>query len=334
MVSLDPQRGEPDLLNSIQMNFISEGYLKIPLDLLSKDEAVQIINILLNKVSSKEQRQENTREDSIRKDSAFQPQMDEVGSQDFKVRRSKLHPCSYCQKRHIFGSLNCEAYGRNCQHCGRRNHIRDACWVLYPHLRRFKFFRKQRSVLRCNNSLRKSFSAPNSLNFGENADQVSRGSGTSLPLIQKHSLTTATRVCNRQKDPEKHLKIADLTEDADEQEILDSGQDAQIATDVSEHDGKDPYNHALMSVFTTNGKFGYDISSKKQEKARYIEDRQEQSWDEKTWALKQIDLNTEIDWFESEYTKEYYVQQGGEILRRFIEKFKKLKEAKVVQQLQ
>ena len=135
------QRGEPDPVNTIQANFISEGYIKIPLDSLSKDEAVQIINILLNKVSSEKQHQENTREHFIRRDSTSQPQMDEVGLQDFNARRSKLRPCSFCQKRHIFGSMNCEAYGRRCQHCGFKNHSRNACWFLHPELKRLRYFR-------------------------------------------------------------------------------------------------------------------------------------------------------------------------------------------------
>ena len=68
MVSIDPQRGEPDLSKSGQTNFIYEGYLKIPLDFLSKDEALTIINVLLNKVSSIEQNQADTREHPIRGD--------------------------------------------------------------------------------------------------------------------------------------------------------------------------------------------------------------------------------------------------------------------------
>ena len=328
MVSTDPQRGEPDPVNTIQANFISEGYIKIPLDSLSKDEAVQIINILLNKVSLKEQHQENTREHFIRRDSTSQPQMDEVGLQDFNARRSKLRPCSFCQKRHIFGSLNCEAYGRNCQYCGRRNHSRDACWFLYPHLRRFKFFRKPRSVFRCSNSLRKSFSAPNSLNFDENADQVSRGSGTPLALIQKHSLTTASKVCSRQKDHDKHSKIAILTEAPKQQENLDSGfesQDGHITKDVPEHI-QDSHGHKPTWVQSIrNGDFGFDVSSNKLKKVRLFKESEAQSWNEEAWALEQINKSENIQWFESEHVYDYYMDQGGEILKRFIEKFQQLK---------
>ena len=131
-VNVAPQRGKPDLLNSIQTNFISEEYLKIPLDFLSKDEALQIINILLNKVSSIEQNQEDTREHPIKGNSAFQSDLDQVCSKEIKVSKTKLRPCSFCQKRHILGSSNCEACGRRCQHCGFNNHSRNACWFLHP----------------------------------------------------------------------------------------------------------------------------------------------------------------------------------------------------------
>ena len=34
-----------------------------------------------------------------------------------------------------------------------------------------------------------------------------------------------------------------------------------------------------------------------------------------------------MDWFESDHVKEYYTNHGDEILRRFIEKFKRVKNA-------
>ena len=153
-LSIDPQRGEPDLSKSGRTNFIYEGYLKIPLDFLSKDEALTIINVLLNKGSSIEQNQADTREHPIRGDSVFQSELDKVESNEFQVSKTKLRACSFCQKRHIFGSLNCEAFGKKCQHCGFINHSMDACWFLHPELKRLRYCRKPRGMLKSNIRLR------------------------------------------------------------------------------------------------------------------------------------------------------------------------------------
>ena len=50
-------------------------------------------------------------------------------------------------------------------------------------------------------------------------------------------------------------------------------------------------------------------------------------WDEDVWAVDQINSTNDINWFEMEHVKEYYTQQSGEILKKFIEKYKTLKKA-------
>ena len=52
-----------------------------------------------------------------------------------------------------------------------------------------------------------------------------------------------------------------------------------------------------------------------------------QFWNEDVWAVDQINSATDINWFEMEHVKEYYTQQGGEILKKFIEKYRMMRKA-------
>ena len=308
------QRGEPDLSKLRQKNFISEEYLKIPLDLLSKDEALQIINVLLNKVNSFEQNLADTREHPIRGDSVFHSDLDKVRSREFKVSKTKLRACSFCQKRHIFGSLNCEAFGKKCQHCGFINHSMDACWFLHPELKRLRYCRKPRGMLKSNIRLRKSFSAPGEIDCcGNSHGNVGNFQSASFEQ-EKATVTTEQHISlyGTYRHPESEAKIVDVKEadDPKERKTLDSGfqdQDRYKAIDI------------------THGDFGFDVSrqvrDKETAKARNIEDREVKYWNEESWALKQIDVNDDLNWFELEHVYDYYMDQGGEILRKFIEKF-------------
>ena len=330
MVSLDPQRGEPDLSKSGQTNFIYEGYLKIPLDFLSKDEALTIINVLLNKVSSIEQNQADTREHPIRGDSVFQSELDKLKSNEFKVSKTKLRACSFCQKRHIFGSMNCEAYGRRCQHCGFKNHSSKACWFLHPELKRVRYFRKPHGMLRSNNGLRKSLSAPGGIDCCGNL-HAKVGSFQSASFEQEKAPETTEQhisLNGTYRHPESDSKVVDVLPAAsEEKEILNLDDPKERNTLDSGFQDQDMH----MAIDITHGHFGFNVSrqvrDKETAKARNIEDQEVKYWNEESWALEQIDVNGDLDWFESEHVKEYYADQGGKILTKFIEKFKQLRKA-------
>ena len=123
-VSLAPQRG-PDLLNLKQTNFVSEGFLNIPLELLSQDEASQIINILLNKVSSMRNREaeftgtELTGQSTSLLEATSSQEKKSVCEEMPKSShiKNKVCMCTYCRTKHILGYMNCSMYGRRCSHC-------------------------------------------------------------------------------------------------------------------------------------------------------------------------------------------------------------------------
>merc|ERR1711972_1161111 len=54
------------------------------------------------------------------------------------ARENRIRMCSFCRKRHILGYSYCPAYGRRCSNCGCLNHIKRACWHLYPEFSRFR----------------------------------------------------------------------------------------------------------------------------------------------------------------------------------------------------
>ena len=47
-----------------------------------------------------------------------------------------LRVCRYCSKKHKFGAVNCSAFNKTCQFCGKLNHVADACWKKHRDLYR------------------------------------------------------------------------------------------------------------------------------------------------------------------------------------------------------
>ena len=52
--------------------------------------------------------------------------------------KSALKACNYCRQVHRYGFSFCKAFGAVCSYCQQANHIEDACFFKYPHLRKFK----------------------------------------------------------------------------------------------------------------------------------------------------------------------------------------------------
>ena len=280
MVSMtSSQREEPDLVNAMQTNLIFEGCLKIPLEYLSKEDAVEIIQILLKKLNSATRHEGEHIEGSSKGEGAFKRFQEKAAVEsvrNFKGSITKLRACSFCQKRHIFGSFNCAAFGKTCLHCGKLNHLKEACWFLYPHLQRSRYYRKSR---RWKSDLRKSFSAPTVFDFSGNGNLATRSSDTML--IHRQSSTTAhieqdKVLNNRHMHRERDSKVIDvLTQAPEQQGILDSGlevQDAHRTIDVAKQI-QDSHGHkTTWAQIIHNGDFGFDVSLKKLDKGKSIED--------------------------------------------------------------
>ena len=94
----------------------------------------------------------------------------------------------------------------------------------------------------------------------------------------------------------------------------------------------DPYAPVLETEVSNNPiEVKIEENSSKEENTKEGEGCKQnqtvQFWNEDVWAVDQINSATDINWFEMEHVKEYYTQQGGEILKKFIEKYRMMRKA-------
>ena len=93
MVSMtSSQREEPDLVNAMQTNLIFEGCLNIPLEYLSKEDAVEIIQILLKKLNSATRHEGEHIEGSSKGEGAFK----RFQEKESKIKSLHFNPRDPC----------------------------------------------------------------------------------------------------------------------------------------------------------------------------------------------------------------------------------------------
>ena len=107
--------------------------LKVIVTLITENQSLKLENqqltIKLN-IDSQSKLEEAHREPSYRRSKET--------VQISRSTKSALKPCNYCRQVHRYGISLCKAYGAVFSYCQQANHIEDACFFKYPHLRKFK----------------------------------------------------------------------------------------------------------------------------------------------------------------------------------------------------
>ena len=88
------------------------------------------------------------------------------------------------------------------------------------------------------------------------------------------------------------VKLEENSSKVDDTDVCERGK--QIQTEYRQ----DSHDHEPISVLSTsNGAFGYDVSSNKLKKVRLFKESEAQSWNEEAWALEQINKSGVIESF-------------------------------------
>ena len=153
---LNPQAYKPDKFVNFKKNSLKnaperDAFLIVISTLINENQCLKAENNLLrNKMlmqqlnptgqakqelpcSSDEYKLEKAQQERSRRRSN-----DTVQFSRSTVSPFKLKMCKYCRQVHRYGLSSCEAYGAVCSYCRQVNHIEDACFFKFPHLRRFK----------------------------------------------------------------------------------------------------------------------------------------------------------------------------------------------------
>ena len=106
--------------------------LKVIVTLITENETLKLENEQLKtklNIDSKMKLKEAHQEPSYRRS--------KEAVQISRLTKSALKPCYYCLQVHRYGISLCKAYGAVCSYCRRENHVEEACFFKYPHLRKF-----------------------------------------------------------------------------------------------------------------------------------------------------------------------------------------------------
>ena len=94
--------------------FIENGFLKVPVHMLSRDLLINIVDMLLVHM-------ENVKDAHTGLDEA--QRCGEIPKKSNEYKENRIRRCGFCRKRHKLGYLYCPAYGNRCEFSGRYNHV-------------------------------------------------------------------------------------------------------------------------------------------------------------------------------------------------------------------
>ena len=144
-ISCSQSRGAKPDTSFENSNFIANGFLKVPIKLLSRDLLINIVDLLLVHIGEgKDSYTGSEKADDIT-ESQHRHSYNVLEAQSCggiptksNYLKQNVRICSFCRTKHELGYHNCPAYGNRCQFCGRYNHDQRACWFKYPNFCRFK----------------------------------------------------------------------------------------------------------------------------------------------------------------------------------------------------
>ena len=128
-----------DIVFDNSSQFLQNGFLKIPVEYLSRPLLIHIVEDLLNHSLGKDMQMKSpsltveepasdkselvsvltTDHLSVSKINARYKKL-EV-SRESTIAGRKMKICRYCQKRHVWGKTLCSSYGKRCSHCNVLN---------------------------------------------------------------------------------------------------------------------------------------------------------------------------------------------------------------------
>ena len=346
---LNPEAKEPD---EFQTNFIRNGMLQIPIEYLPNDLLLKMVNLILNHLKYSKEAQPKSPgiisgssiedpnfEDSVSQTTRLEAQ--QLGFESGEIpkkssgRENRIRMCSFCRKRHIIGYSYCPAYGRRCSNCGCLNHIKRACWHLYPEFSRFKEVKANQKCSGTRRNLNGELGAilelKDSQSFGGKFEELQQSSQSEVGNIEQE-------IANAWKEKETPC-AAQLKETANPKEIERTLNQEELKETpksnievVDDNEDKEVLNETRNSELSNVQVENIDQESEvirvdpKEEYQNELDDEGKYAlMAEKYWAMKLIDEHQDIEWFELPNTKAYYTRHGGGLLRMFIEKFKQVK---------
>ena len=157
------QRAQPPDTSFEYSKFIANGFLKVPVNMLSNELLINIVDMLLvhiekakdphmgldeaqscgeipTKSSSKVVKAQSSGEIPTKSccNVIGAQSCGEIPKKSHVYKENRIRMCSFCRKRHELGFSYCPAYGNRCEFCGKYNHDQRACWLKYPNFCRFR----------------------------------------------------------------------------------------------------------------------------------------------------------------------------------------------------
>ena len=141
-----------DMLFNNSSQFLQNGFLKIPVEYLSRPLLIHIVEDLLihslgNDMQMKspsltveEPASDKSELVSVLTTDHLSVSKIDARYQKLEVSREstiagrKMKICRYCQKRHVWGKTLCSSYGKRCSHCNVLNQSEKACFWKHPEL--------------------------------------------------------------------------------------------------------------------------------------------------------------------------------------------------------